>query len=314
MADTQGLVQDTNNDRLPQGLPDLVLQFKLFPSVYSRRKRSWRGGLVFLGAHDAGNDAIANLKLWTDFNLDSLFFYNDDDDHAYIADVDDLRAVYHWIDEWLRKVMHNKNPNLFIMCFDAEGVEGTPLEYGFTWHRTSNVMSIVQKEKGQRWWSKLKAKHFLVKEFKDHPTGWSDIVACHLSHCLTKERIFADFTICHDRIHHFSYLTAGLHESHIRQQTINGNSKIPADCTLVGLISRYEQRTYWFLCRVEMHHLGTLTFQKDSPGRKCHVSPRAKKRKSVLINMAYELKSNDLREDDHVLTPMGVAVNKPARL
>lgn len=63
VADTQGLVQDTNNDRLPQGLPDLVLQFKLFPSVYSRRKRSWRGGLVFLGAHDAGNDAIANLKL-----------------------------------------------------------------------------------------------------------------------------------------------------------------------------------------------------------------------------------------------------------
>ena len=44
---------------------------------------------MFRGAHNAGNDAIANLKLLTCFMLDSLLddddgFYDDD---AYMADV-----------------------------------------------------------------------------------------------------------------------------------------------------------------------------------------------------------------------------------
>lgn len=38
---------------------------------------------MFRGAHNAGNDAIANLKLLTCFMLDSLL----DDDDAYMADV-----------------------------------------------------------------------------------------------------------------------------------------------------------------------------------------------------------------------------------
>lgn len=40
VTDTQVLVQDTNNDRLSQGLPYLVLQYEVYPPVYSGRKRS----------------------------------------------------------------------------------------------------------------------------------------------------------------------------------------------------------------------------------------------------------------------------------
>lgn len=88
-----------------------------------------------------------------------------------MADVVDSTVLHHRVDEWLRKVMINMVWNLFVMCSDAEGVERTPSEYGFAWYRTSDVMSITPKEKGQNGWTKLEAKCFLVKDFKDHPAG-----------------------------------------------------------------------------------------------------------------------------------------------
>ena len=78
IADTQVLVQDITDERLPHGLPDPVLQYQLYHSKCSRRKRGCKGGSVFLGAHNAGNDVVANLRLDLCLMLDSLL--NEDND------------------------------------------------------------------------------------------------------------------------------------------------------------------------------------------------------------------------------------------
>ena len=65
--------------------------------------------------------------------------------------------------------MNEINPNLTMMCFDTEGVDGDTSEYEFAWHCTSELISIDQGPKGEEWFHKLQAKHFLVKKYKDHP-------------------------------------------------------------------------------------------------------------------------------------------------
>ena len=166
IADTQVLVQDSSAECLPEGLSDLVLQYQLYASVYySRRKRSGKGGKIFLGAHNAGNDAVADLKLLICFIFDSLLDDDDDDDwdeDAYMADVFESVKAQDRIDEWIKRAMHDMNPNLITTCFDYEGVGDDTSEFGFAWYRTADLIAIDPDEKGNNWWPFLKAKHFLV--------------------------------------------------------------------------------------------------------------------------------------------------------
>ena len=67
-----------------------MLQYQSYASVYSRRKRSGKGGNILLGAHNAGNNVVANLKLLIFFIFGSLLDDDDDgewDDEAYMVDV-----------------------------------------------------------------------------------------------------------------------------------------------------------------------------------------------------------------------------------
>ena len=87
-----------------------------------------RDELNFLGAQNAGNDAVAKLKFFICSVLDSLLDNHEEDIYddfhdAHMANVVNYIALHHGIDGWLQKVMHNMNPKLFIICFDAECVE-----------------------------------------------------------------------------------------------------------------------------------------------------------------------------------------------
>ena len=68
------------------------------------------------------------------------------------------------------------DPNLTIMCFDAEGVDGATSEYGFAWYKHSELISIDPRPNGETWFHKLQAKHFLVKKYKDDlGSRWTDV-------------------------------------------------------------------------------------------------------------------------------------------
>lgn len=39
----------------------------------------------------------------------------------------------------------------------------------------TELMAVATDEKGKNWWPFLKAKHFLVDKYKNHPgSGWTD--------------------------------------------------------------------------------------------------------------------------------------------
>ena len=48
-----------------------------------------------------------------------------------MADVFELLKAQDHIDEWIKRAMHDNNPNLIMMCFDYEGVGGDTSEFGF---------------------------------------------------------------------------------------------------------------------------------------------------------------------------------------
>ena len=76
----------------------------------------------------------ANLQAAICFALDSLFdggddddFYDDPQSYMYSA----VQAERHRIDQWLHKPMINMYPDLTLLCFDFEGVEGITSELGY---------------------------------------------------------------------------------------------------------------------------------------------------------------------------------------
>ncbi|KAM0804691.1 hypothetical protein BDR22DRAFT_543961 [Usnea florida] len=127
IADTQVLVEESENTVLPRSLSGLALQYQLHDAKESPRNRGGKGSLIFDGAHNAGNDAIANLQLLVCLLFDSVL--ND----VYSPEPGDYMDDVMFPDEnryerWPRGSM---KPNLILMCFDYEGVSGKTSEYGF---------------------------------------------------------------------------------------------------------------------------------------------------------------------------------------
>ena len=95
-----------------------------------------------------------DLKLLICFVLDSLFEVSDNDwscyddnsdmvDDAYMVDVISPSSDNDNIDNWTKKALHKRNPNLIIMCVDFEGVKGRTSELGFAWYRLADLVRIV---------------------------------------------------------------------------------------------------------------------------------------------------------------------------
>ncbi len=59
IADTQVLEEDTLDESLPDSLSGLVLKYDLYKRIASKKGTT---GFMFDGAHNAGNDAVANPK------------------------------------------------------------------------------------------------------------------------------------------------------------------------------------------------------------------------------------------------------------
>ena len=171
VADTQVLVEDTADESLPQSLAGLVLMYKLYEAQKSGKAK---GGFVFRDQHNAGNDAVANLKAFLRMATDSLFgtssyTYDDEGDDEYMADV-----VSKTIDIKLDKPLAFRNPNLVMMCFDAEGVKQNASEFGFAWILASEIRDVPPGDDCQNWWPYVRAKHFLREKHTQHSRRYTD--------------------------------------------------------------------------------------------------------------------------------------------
>ena len=49
------------------------------------------------------------------------------------------------IDAWMKKKKLNMNPNLIIMCFDFERVDGATSEFSFAWYKLAELMSVISE-------------------------------------------------------------------------------------------------------------------------------------------------------------------------
>ena len=54
-------------------------------------------------------------------------------DDAYMVDVISPSSDNNNIDNWIKKAIHKRSPNLIIMCVDFEGVNGRTSALGFAW-------------------------------------------------------------------------------------------------------------------------------------------------------------------------------------
>ncbi len=131
---------------------------------------------MFDGAHNAGNDAVANLKTILCIIVNSLFktnSYDDDDDpEAYMMDVTTPEIN---IDTGLHKPLSILNTEMLLVCFDAEGVQGDTSEWGFAWIDVAEVCDIAPGKRCENWWPSIKAKHFLREKYKEHLGSlWTD--------------------------------------------------------------------------------------------------------------------------------------------
>ena len=57
VVDTQILVEDVSDEKLPESLSGLVLKYNLHPSHFSR-KQGAKGAQLFDGCHNVGNDSV----------------------------------------------------------------------------------------------------------------------------------------------------------------------------------------------------------------------------------------------------------------
>ena len=169
IIDTKILIEDMHETvdagtDWPLGLPPLVLRYGLHDQIWSQRARNGKGAPIFKGAHNGGNDAIANLEVLFCLILDQTFGidYFDCDEGAFLT----LANVTMHRDT---KPMINPRSNSIFMCFDSEGGGGRTSEYGWAWVHSSDMCRTTPGHQGSNWRPLIKARHYLSDDYWNHP-------------------------------------------------------------------------------------------------------------------------------------------------
>ena len=158
--DTRVMTEDTDPS-LPGSLTSLVQEYNLAQCHWSRPKRK-EAKWVFDGAHNAGNDAIATLKVAIAQALDLSI-------HSCGS-----RKDYRLEKNWICKRLHDMQPDLLLMAYDTENVENHKYkphivnrtgEHGFAWLRTIDIKAIAPGPNGVNWHPYIRARHWINEDF-----------------------------------------------------------------------------------------------------------------------------------------------------
>ena len=155
-ADTLVLFEDASKSRT--SLSKLVEHYDLVECHMSKPKRK-KKKLIFIGAHNAGNDAIATLKV-------------------LLAQVLDMKGPDVETDR-CNKPLTGINQNMIFLAYDTETVEvptykpnksNRTTEHGFAYLKLADVADIGPGRLGENWHSHVKARHWINNDWR----GWEN--------------------------------------------------------------------------------------------------------------------------------------------
>ena len=132
----------------------------------------------FKGAHNAGNDAVATLKVILAQALDrrlTNYTYK-----AHSALTSQQQNIYNplLLDT---EPPRNPNTNMILLAYDHEGVENPRYkpqvrnrtsEHGFAWLNLKDVISIPPGKNGVNWHPFIRARHFINNAFRNVENRW----------------------------------------------------------------------------------------------------------------------------------------------
>ncbi len=161
----------------PLGLAQLVLRYDLYQEVWSPRARKGKGAFVFMGAHNGGNDAIANLQVLICLMLDPTFgidYFNCDEEHSMVLA---NTTMHKYEKQNVSQLLLKPKANSTFLCFDFEGVgvANATSEYGWAWINSNDMRQKAPGERGEDWWPFIHAEHYLDVKWWNHPgSRWTD--------------------------------------------------------------------------------------------------------------------------------------------
>ena len=170
-VDTYVVIEDTCKEHFGRSLSRLMEHYGLAQGRIARPKNlpASKAKFVFFGAHNAGNDAIATLKVAIAQALDSEIksFYGESDCE------DDLT------DEFLSKPLRGMKRNMVLLAYDTEGVESNrydrqgrrmasaTTEHGFAWLILAEVADVPPGRNGINWHPYIQARHWLNWDYRN---------------------------------------------------------------------------------------------------------------------------------------------------
>jgi len=161
-VDTYVIVEDTEVP-LPGSVTGLMQRYDFAECKWSTptsNDAKW----VFIGAHNAGNDAVASLKVAIAVALDMTINTNGAETEGKLAE------------DWADQVLQGIETNIVLMAYDTEvveipgykpKVENRTSEHGFAWLRTSAIKSIPPGPNGINWHPYIQATHWINRDFQN---------------------------------------------------------------------------------------------------------------------------------------------------
>ena len=161
-VDTHVIAKDMT-DGMPKSLSALVEQYALAPCHWSKPKRK-KKKRVFDGAHNAGNDAIATLKVAIAQALDKSIMGHGDkfsDDET----------------DWCAKIPEGIRSGMILLAYDSENATNPNYkpsatyrvtEHGFAWLRLSDIANIAPGPNGVHWHPHIRAAHWINWDFRTY--------------------------------------------------------------------------------------------------------------------------------------------------
>lgn len=165
-VDTRVIIEDTGA-RMGQSLSDLMSHYGLAELEFKKPGcPKIPGKWVFVGAHCAGNDAVATLKSVLAQSLDLSLKTSSHKDS-----VGEKKLPEDSFD----KPLQGMNTNMILLAYDTEGVETAKYnpralnrtsEHGFAWVRIADIAHIPPGENGEDWHPFIRARHWINQDFR----------------------------------------------------------------------------------------------------------------------------------------------------
>lgn len=150
---------------MPKGLSDLMGRYK-FAELEWSKPACKAGKWVFVGAHNAGNDAVATIKVAIAQALD-LTLRSQNREAS--------EGVENLPEDWYNKPLQGMYKNILLLAYDSENTDTTrykpntenrTTEHGFAWWHAADCMLDVPPGLNEvNWHAFIQARHWINKDF-----------------------------------------------------------------------------------------------------------------------------------------------------